>query len=112
MKLRQNESFIPSWAESRNHCARMLYTLNSVPKVSTKYIKVFVNCLNGSALRVGRHEDKDSSMPWGMAADPPNLREFKLKHKALKKNWELPDSFPSAAVVQVCYLPLHWRSVV
>lgn len=56
--------------------------------------------------RVGPQERNDMSKAWSLAADPPKLREFKLKHRALKKNWELPESFPSAVVIQVCPLSL------
>lgn len=45
-----------------------------------------------------RHQSASSSND--MANDDDNVREFQSKHNALRKNWEIKESFPDNAVIQ------------
>ncbi|GMH40145.1 hypothetical protein BSKO_08049 [Bryopsis sp. KO-2023] len=41
----------------------------------------------------------------GLDNDDPGLRKFKITHRAARKNWELPESFPNPAVVEAYITP-------
>ena len=39
-------------------------------------------------------------MPDPYAGEDPEIAEYKRKHRNMRKNWELPSSFPDARVIE------------
>lgn len=43
--------------------------------------------------------------PKGQTANDKSLRDFKLRHRGVRKNWDVPDSFPNSAIVEAYMHP-------
>lgn len=45
-------------------------------------------------------EEQEADAPDPYARDDPEIAEYKRKHRNMRKNWELPASFPDQRVIE------------